>query len=441
MISLEEALRRLDEAVASISLEAERVPVRGALGRVLRDPAYARLALPPFDKSAVDGYALPDDGNEEDEYRLLETVHAGETGRLPLQPGTAVKVMTGAPVPAATARVVMVEHAGEQNGRVRILRASSGTNVCRHGEDLIPGDLVAEAGRTVSPLDLGNLIAAGITEVEVSRRLRIAILSTGNEITDDPAALDPGRIMDSNGPMLSALATAHGMDVTLTRRIPDEPGATREIIAAALAAADVVVLSGGVSEGDSDFVTPALLALDLTPLFTRVAVKPGKPVTFAAGGRRLVLALPGNPVSAWLMFHLFGLRIAAHLLGAPVEPRTFHLKLATPFTRRNAGRQEYVPARLDESARCSPVPYHGSAHLGALTGTDGFFAVPLGVTLLPAGTEVRFLPLGGTSLAGDRDAGPSRCSDAKLTGIHGAVRTPPDHPTDGSPATSPERQP
>ena len=119
---------------------------------------------------------------------------------------------------------------------------------------------------------------------------------------------------------------------------------------------------------------------------------------WSSDGRRIVLALPGNPVSAWLMFHIFGLRIAAHLFGAPVEPRTFRLTLATPFTRRNAERQEYVPARLDESARCSPVPYHGSAHLGALTGTDGFFVVPLGVTMMPARAEVRFLPLGDTTM-------------------------------------------
>jgi molybdopterin molybdotransferase len=398
MIPIEEALRRLDEVASPLRLETETLPVRASLGRVLRAPARARLALPPFDKSAVDGYALPDDGNEESGYRLLETVHAGETGRLPLRAGTTVKVMTGTPVPAATVRVVMVEHTEEQNDRVRILSASSGTNVCRRGENLMPGDLVVEAGRTLSPLDLGNLIAAGITEVEVSRPLRIAVLSTGNEIADDPAALGPGRIMDSNGPMLAALATTHGMDVVLSRRIPDEPGATREAIAEALAAADVVVLSGGVSEGDSDFVTPALLAMGLNALFTRVAVKPGKPVTLAADGRRVVLALPGNPVSAWLMFHIFGLRIAAHLFGAPVEPRTFRLTLATPFTRRHGERQEYVPARLDESARCSPVPYHGSAHLGALTGTDGFFVVPLGVTMMPAGAEVRFLPLGDTAM-------------------------------------------
>lgn len=392
MIPLEEALARLDAAVSAIRMDTETLPVRASLGRVLRAPARARLALPPFDKSAVDGYALPDDGSEEDGYRLLETVHAGEAGSRPLLPGTAVKVMTGAPVPAGTERVVMVEHAQETDGRVRLTRPAGGTNVCRRGEDRNPGDLVVEAGRTLSPLDLGNLVAAGITEVEASRTLRIAVLSTGNEIVDDPAALGLGQIMDSNGPMLSALATSHGMVVTLTERMPDDPGATRAAIGRGLDAADLVVISGGVSEGDSDFVTPALIALGLTPLFTRVAVKPGKPVTLAADGGHLVLALPGNPVSAWLMFHVLGLRIAAHLLGAPVEPRTFRLRLAAPFTRRSAERLEYVPARLDEHAQCAPVPYHGSAHLGALAGTDGFFVVPPGVTTLPAGTEVRFLP-------------------------------------------------
>jgi molybdopterin molybdotransferase len=394
MIPLEEALQRLDDAVARLRLDTEILPARVAVGRALRSPARARLALPPFDKSAVDGYALPVGGSEGDEYRLLETVHAGETGSLPLLLGTTVKVMTGAPVPAGTERVVMVEHAQETDGRVRLTRSAVGANVCRRGEDLEPDDVVADAGRIISPLTLGNLVAAGITEVEVSRPVRVAVLSSGNEIAEEPSMLSPGRIMDSNGPMLAAIATAHGMAVTFTGRMPDEPGATRAMIGRGLEIADLVVISGGVSEGDSDFVTPALLAMGLTPLFTRVAVKPGKPVTFAADGRRLVLALPGNPVSAWLMFHVFGLRIAAHLLGAPIEPRTFRLKLATPFLRRNAGRQEYVPARLDDAAGCSPVTYHGSAHLGALTETDGFFVVPLGITMLPAGAEIRFLPLG-----------------------------------------------
>jgi molybdopterin molybdotransferase len=399
MIHLEEALRRLDEAVSPVQLGAETLPVRTALGRVLRSPACAILALPPFDKSAVDGYALPDEGGEGAEYRLLETVHAGATGNLPLLPGTTVKVMTGAPVPHGTRRVVMVEHALESNDRVKITQSSGNANVCRRGEDSRPGDLVADAGQAISPLVLGNLVAAGITEVEASRRVRVAVLSTGNEIVEDPGALAPGQIIDSNGPMLSALATAHGMEVAFTGRVPDEPAATRAAIRRGLEVADLVVISGGVSEGDSDFVTPALLALGLTPLFTRVAVKPGKPVTFAAEGRRLVLAVPGNPVSAWLMFHLLGLRVAAHLLGTSPDPRTFRLRLTKPFARRNAERQEFVPARLDDAAGCSAVPYHGSAHLGALTGADGFFTVPLGVTALQAGTEVRFLPLGAAPLA------------------------------------------
>jgi molybdopterin molybdotransferase len=392
MIPLDDALRRLDEAAAPLRVQIETLPGRAALGRVLRAPQHARLALPPWDKSAVDGYALPEE-DDRGEYRLLGTVHAGETAGAPLRSGTTVKIMTGAPVPEATVRVAMVEHTEERDGRVRITQTSDSTNICRRGENLKPGDVVVKAGTTLSPLDLGNLVAAGITEVEVSRRVRVAVLSTGDEIADDPAALGPGRIMDCNGPMLTALATAHGMEVTLSGRIADEPGATRTMIERGLAVADLVVLSGGVSEGDSDFVTPALLALGLTPLFTRVAVKPGKPVTFAVGGPRLVLALPGNPVSAWLMFHLCGLRIAAHLLGAPVAPRTFRLRLGTPFTRRSAERLEFVPARLDECGRCAAVFYHGSAHLGALAGTDGFFMVPLGTLTLAEGAEVEFLPV------------------------------------------------
>jgi len=403
MIPFEEALRRLDEACAGSLVPAEFLPLRAALGRTLRADQRARLDLPPFDKSAVDGYAVGDDPAAPGAvYRVEGTTHAGDPPPGPLRPGAARKVMTGAPVPAGTARVVMredVEAAGGSEGSeedsVRILRASSGRNFCLRGEDLHAGDLVFVAGATIGPFELGNLISAGITEVEVSRPVRVALLSTGNEIVDDPAELGPARIMNSNGPMLAALAARHGLEAVVTGRVPDDLRATRSALELAGAESDLVVVSGGVSEGDSDHVAAALGQLRAEFLFTRVAVKPGKPATLAllpAGAR--VLGLPGNPVSAWLMFHLLALRIVAHLTGSPVERRTFRLPLRAGFRRRAAERLEFVPARLDADGAVLPVSYHGSAHLSALATADGFFQVPVGTRELPEGAEVGFQPIG-----------------------------------------------
>jgi molybdopterin molybdotransferase len=393
MIPFEEALRRIDEACAGARVESEQVAARLALGRVLRADQRARLALPPFDKSAVDGFALPEEASG-DSFHIAGVIHAGETPRGPLQPGTTVQVMTGAPVPPGAVRVVMVEHTEINGGRMRIVRADTARNICREGEDLRPGDVVLPGGAELRPLDLANLIAAGITEVEVARRVRLAILSTGDEIVDDATEIAPGRIMDSNGPMLAALVATHGLELARQSRVPDEPAATREAIAAALEAADLVVLTGGVSAGDSDYVPHALDALSAQTHFTRVAVKPGKPVTFAARHGRFVLGLPGNPVSAYLMFHLFALRIAALLSGSAPALRTLRLPLGAPFRRGKAARLEFVPARIAEGGGVEPIPYHGSAHLSALRTADGFFRVPVGITDLPVGAEVLFHPIG-----------------------------------------------
>lgn len=399
MIPFDEALRLASEACAGRRVGSETTPVRAALGRVLRADQRAVLTLPPFDKSAVDGFALGRESGDEATRtrfdRIVGVVHAGDPPPPPLEPATAVKVMTGAPVPAGTERVVMVEHAEVVGDRMRVARADSARNICRRGEDLRPGDLVLSAGTILRPLDLANLVSAGIAEVEVSRPVRVAILSTGDEIVDDVAELVPGRIMNSNGPMLSALASGPWLERVRERRVADTPHATREAIAEALAVADLVILTGGVSEGDSDHVAPALEALGARTLFTRVAVKPGKPLTFAVREDGLVLGLPGNPVSAYLMFHLFARRIAAHLAGATPGDGELLLPLAAPYRRTKAARLEFVPARFTATGAVEPIRYHGSAHLSALTSADGFFRVPTGVTDLEAGSEVLFHRIDG----------------------------------------------
>lgn len=393
-ITLSAAFAVVDRLLADRTVPDADAPVRDAVGRTLAEDQASRLDLPPFDKSAMDGYALPDDGSGP--YRVLETVAAGNAPTALLSPGTTLKVMTGAPVPAGTRRVAKIEDVQVHGNQITVARPERATNICARAEDVRIGDVVLKAGAVLSPLDVANLISCGVTDIHVCRRLRLTVLSTGDEIVDDPAQLSPGKIMNANGPMLAALGRQFGMTVVGEQSVPDEPGATVAAIRAAVAAADLVVLTGGVSVGDFDVVQDALVAAGLTAHFTQAAIKPGRPLTFATTPTCAVFGLPGNPVSAYLMFHLFVLRAAARLTGAPVPGRELTLPLGFDFRRRKTDRTEFIPCRIAAEGRVEELEFHGSAHLTALTAADGFFIVPLGQATLARGEPVQVFILPGS---------------------------------------------
>ena len=396
MILIDEAFRILDESLASARPTREIRPVRGCVGRVLLEDQRSVLALPPFDKSAMDGYAVMA-GDDGPVYRLLECVAAGQMGTAELRPGTTIKVMTGAPVPARTGRVIMQEHVEVEGDAVRVTQQSRARNVCREGEDIERGDLVLRAGTLIGPLEMANLVSCGIAEVPVASAPRVAVLSTGDEIVDDPDRLRAASIMNVNGPLLAALSRQHGLRVVVETILADDLAATTAGLADALAKADLVMLSGGISAGTFDFVGDAVMslgALEPTFHFAGVAVKPGRPMAYATAGPKPILCLPGNPVAAYLMFHLFVRRAAAHLSGAGVALKPIMLRLAEPMARRKTHRQEYWPARITRDGTLARVPLHGSAHLAAVVAADGFLVVPRGPAELAEGDRVEFLPTG-----------------------------------------------
>lgn len=393
MILLEEARAIIDRTLTPLVLQAERIAAGEAVGRVLAADQFACLDLPPFNKSAMDGYALPGD-EPRLRYRVLQTVAAGSVPVARLQAGTAVKVMTGAPVPPGAGRVARLEVVRVEGDSIEILEHDRETHICPQGEDVRRGDLVLPRGARVTAADVGNLTSTGLVEVDVARQLRLAIFSTGDEIADDPAQLRPGMIMDSNGPMLAALADRWGMNVIRRARVGDDRRATAAAIASALCEADLVVLSGGVSVGDFDFVGPALADAGLNVHFQSVAVKPGKPTTYASASTKAAFGLPGNPVAVFLTFHLLVLWAAARLANTPWPVRTLRLPLATEFRRRNTERQEYWPCRLNDQGQLEPLEFHGTAHLAALSGADGLMAIPIGCCQVALGERVEFLPVG-----------------------------------------------
>ncbi|MEP0813074.1 MAG: molybdopterin molybdotransferase MoeA [bacterium] len=391
IVPLDKALRIIDERTPARPRQIERLNLPSAFGRILASDAVSALDVPPFDKSAVDGYAIPDDG-ERGEYRLLKTMYAGEEPSYCLDADCAALVMTGAPAPPGTRRVVMVEDAARLDEIVHIERMEFGEsrNICAKGEDARAGDVVAKAGQRLDAAVIAHLTGCGITEAEVFKPLRAAIVSTGDEIADDPASLRPGRIMNTNGSMLAALCRENGIAVALDESVRDDERDTREAIGRGMECADIILISGGVSAGERDFVPAAMESLGLQRHFRRVAVKPGKPTTFAACEGKAIFGLPGNPVAVYLMFQLMALRAAARMLGIPHRESRMRVPAAARIAGASASRAAFLPACIDDTGAVAPLPYHGSAHIGAVAKADGFVFIPSGSRPIEAGDLADF---------------------------------------------------
>lgn len=393
MVQLADALDIVANHVNALRLSEETVPVGNSLGRIVSGDQLSKLDLPPFNKSAMDGYAIPH-GPLSKEYKVLETVNAGSVPTKKLTPTTAMKIMTGAPVPEGTDRVIMVERTTESDGIMQILSDSPNTNFCIKGEDVRIGDTIVTDRTIIGPAEIANLISTGLTNVQVLRPIRIAIISTGDEIVDSPEKIIPGKIMNSNGPMLEALCTKHSLDVASVVNVSDKLEDTVQAIRDGLGIADIVVMSGGVSVGDFDYVAEAISQIGLNLHFNKLAVKPGKPMTFATIDQKVVLALPGNPVAVYLMFHLFVLQTARLMAGQKSMMNSIPLTLATDLKRKRADRMAFLPCKIS-NGKIKPVEYHGTAHLRALLGIDGFVTMAQGVTEIAAGSIVEFISFQG----------------------------------------------
>ncbi|UCE60932.1 MAG: molybdopterin molybdotransferase MoeA [Phycisphaerales bacterium] len=392
MIPLEKALAIVDREMRGWRVSVQTVPIREATDHYLAADQQSKLDLPAFDKSLMDGYAILK-GDVREEYRLVGVVAAGEPGIDTLEPGTTVKVMTGAPVPAGTGKVVMVEQAIEREGRVRLEHTDSASHIRVKAKEVAAGQTILKAGTRLEAVHIASLISCGISEVEVYRQLCVTAISTGDELVNSVADITPGKIMNSNGPMLSGLARQWGMAVVREDWAPDDRAALRQSIDRGLSEADLVVLTGGVSAGDFDYVPEVIIDCGLEIHFSRVAARPGKPTTFATGEKGCLFGLPGNPVAAYMMFHLFVLRAAALLSGSTQKLRRFTVRTAHDITRRSTERAEFCPCRILDSGVVERVSYHGSAHLSALMEADGFLFIPQGVELLLAGAKAEFVML------------------------------------------------
>ncbi len=389
-------LLSIDEARAIVMASARRLPdeslaVGSTLDRVLAADVVAGHDVPSFAASAMDGFALRS-GTAERSLRLVGESRAGTPWTGTVGDGEAVRISTGAVVPAGVDAILQLELVTDDGGSIRTHDAvAPGRNVRGAGEDLHAGATVLTAGTRLGPSELGVAVHAGAAELRCSRRPRVAVLATGDELVAPGTPLGPGQIHDSNRVTLTALAQREGADVVLAERVPDDPQATREAIAQALEQADLVLLSGGVSVGPHDHVKPALTALGVEERFWRVALRPGKPTWFGVRGDRLVLGLPGNPVSAMVTFLLFARPALAAMQGAVDRPLRRVAPLGEPVTR-HAARDECLRVRILDGRVHATGP-QGSHVLSSMAQADALAIIPRGEGDLPAGTDVELLAL------------------------------------------------
>jgi len=387
MIPVEEAQARVLALAAP--LPAEPVPLAQAAGRWLAAPVAARSDQPPFDASAMDGYAVQGDPMPGDSLAVIGESGAGHGFAGTLLPGQTLRIFTGAPVPAGATRVVIQEDVTRQGDRITITATDTNTNIRPRGADFAAGAPLSP--RRLRPADLGLLAAMNIPLVPCTRRPVVALLMTGDELVMPGEVPRPDQIIASNGFALKAMAESEGAEARLLPIARDSEAALRQGFALA-EGADVIVTIGGASVGDHDLVGKVARDLGMEPAFWKIAMRPGKPLMAGRLGASAMLGLPGNPVSAIVTGHLFLLPLIRALQGDPAPlPRARRARLASDLPA-NGPRTHYMRARLDGD-RIAPFDRQDSSLLTILTEADALLIRPLGDGPRKAGDLTGYLPL------------------------------------------------
>ena len=401
LMPVDEARQQIDQVTPSV-VTPVMVSLDQVLGRVLAADIVAQVSSPPRDNAAVDGYAFagsPDVKAAGARLTVVGQAAAGHGLTTEIAAGEAARIFTGAPMPAGTDTVVMQEDVTlSDDGAVVAIPAglSPGANCRKAGEDFAAGQVLRNAGQVVSPADVALMAAGGATAVSVLRALKIAILSTGDEIRPAGSALQPGQIYDANRPLIAALAKAAGAEIVDHGIVPDTLEATKHALAAAAEDADLVITSGGVSTGDADHVKPAVEALGALHLW-RIAVKPGRPLAFGHVGGTAFVGLPGNPVASMVCFLMLVRPLIARLGGAPSwRPRPVRVQLdfdhKSKPDRREWLRGSIAPAPDGRGMIARKYPRQGSGIIHSIADSDGLIEIPDQCTRLSAGDFVDFLP-------------------------------------------------
>jgi len=387
MLPFEKALKIVLDSARQLG--CERVDIAHAVNRILAEDVTSDTDMPPFNKSAMDGYAC----RREDlanELTIIETIQAGASPRMAIESNQCAKIMTGAAVPQGADCVIMIEFTENPTlNTVRFAGGQTANNICLKGEDVKAGEVVLQKGSRIRPQHIAVLASVGCTQPVVSKRPRVAVLATGDELVQPASKPGPSQIRNSNGFQLVAQIESMGADARNYGIAKDTDKAIDKIFKEAVDQSDVVIVSGGVSVGDYDLVPGIFKQNNIDLLFEKIAMKPGKPTVFGVSEKVYCFGVPGNPVSTFVLFELLVKPFLFKLMGYDYTPPAIQIPLGESIRRMKTERQSWIPITITDTGTLKPVEYHGSAHINALCIADGVISIDVGVAEIEKGTIVR----------------------------------------------------
>ena len=389
MIQVAEALNLIAEN--SCKMPITKIKVSKSLGYVLAEAVYSPINMPPFRQSAMDGYAFTH--GERNQFEILKIVQAGDFSDDEIKENQAVRIFTGAFVPDDVNTVVMQEHTIVKDNLLLIEKMPAAhANVRAKGEQVKKGELVLDKNTVITPAAIGFLACLGITKIKVFDKPKVAILVTGNELVSAGKKLPKGKIYESNSLMLEAALKAVGIKKTTIFKVKDSLKKTKIVIESCLSNFDVVLISGGISVGDYDYVKEALLKNGVTELFYKINQKPGKPLFFGKKENKLVFALPGNPASSLTCFYVYALPALKKLMGfEAIHLPEIKRKINSDFENAS-GKTLFLKAFYDDE-KVTVLESQSSAMLNTFSTANGLIVVPHDVTGVKVHQEVVILPI------------------------------------------------
>ncbi len=391
IIPIDKALEIIKESV--VPLETEQIDFIKSIQRVLAEPVFSDVDFPPFNRSTMDGYACRKSDIKQPLF-VIEEIPAGKSPSKTIAEGQCSKIMTGAEVPEGADTVIIKEEVtilGDQ--KILFNGKKSHSNISVKGEDVRTGDKLLGVGVLIKPEHLALFAGVGKTKIRVYKKPSVGIITTGSEIIEPGQIPGRGKIRNSNGPQLIGQILALGLEASDFGIVTDLKEKIKEKIKSALQENDLVIISGGISVGDYDYVPQILKELDFNFLFTHISSKPGKHTILAKKENKYILGLPGNPVSAFVQFEILGKSLIYKLMGNDFKSVKFLVRLSDHFERGKADRSEIIPVKMNQNGEVEFLPYHGSAHIHALAYADALMEIPLGVKKINKGESVNVRPL------------------------------------------------
>lgn len=391
MITYEKAIEIVQSNI--IQLGTERVELPKSLNRVLREDIFSDMNMPPFNKSAMDGFACrkEDIGNE---LEIIESIQAGYKPKKIVGKNQCSKIMTGAQIPEGADCVIIfedVEYISEN--KIKFLKEKTSNNICYKGEDVIVGQKLLSSGIRITEKVISSIAMVGNWQPLVSIKPKVGIISTGDEIVEPFAKPNESQIRNTNAYQLLFQVEKFGCIPNYYGIVKDKQEEILSALKKAKEENDLIILTGGVSMGEFDLIPESLKKVGFNLLFEKVQQQPGKPTVFGKDESKFVFGMPGNPVSSFIVFEFFAKQLLAGMMGLKTFYKELNLELGQSYKRKRSERLGRIPVQINDDGKVIPVEYHGSAHINSLVDADGIISIPIGVVELKEGTKVNVRPI------------------------------------------------